>query len=166
MVKSKIIDFPEAFKREIEERAFLYELKFHGCAECVLIPFLELWGIENEQLSRAASALTGGLGRMGKTCGALIGGALVLGLVFGRSDPKEGLEGLIEAQKATYDLVKKFEAEFGSTECYSLTQCDLTNLDTFKDFIEGPRFKEICCNIVPKTAGMACDIIKKGPMGW
>ena len=166
MVKSKIVHFPEAFKREIEERASLYELEFHGCAECVLIPFLELWNVENEQLSRAASALTGGLGRMGKTCGALLGGALVLGSVFGRSDPQEGVEGLIKAQKATYDLVKKFETEFGSTECYSLTQCDLTNLDNFKNFIEGPKFKEVCCTIVPRTAGMVCDIIQKGPIGW
>lgn len=165
-MKSKIIDFPEAFKREIEERASLYEVEFHGCAECVLIPFLELWGVENEQLSKSASALTGGLGRSGKTCGALLGGALVLGSVYGRSDPQEGVEGLIKAQKATYDLVKKFEAEFGSTECYSLTKSDLTNLDTFKDFIEGPGFKEICCKIVPKTAGMVCDIIQKGPKGW
>ena len=120
MAESKITRFPEAFAREAEERARLYEATYHGCAECVLASIQELLGIDDPLTLRVSGCLTGGLGRTGRTCGALLGGIMALGLKYGRNDPEEGMEGLGKGQRATYDLVKWFEQEFGRKTMYRL----------------------------------------------
>lgn len=70
-----------------------------------------------------ATALGGGIARLGHTCGCLTGAALALGVLAGRRAPGD------EALKArvydrTQDFFQRFEARFGSTECRALTGVD------------------------------------------
>lgn len=166
MAWNKITKFRETFIREAEERARLYELAYHGCAEMVLTPIQELLGIEDANLRMVSSCITGGLGRTGKTCGALLGGIMALGLKYGRSDPEVGMEGLMKGHRAAYDLVKWFEQEFGSTDCRGLTGYDFTDDEVTQKFIDGPEFERVCVNVVAGTARRVAEMWDEEPKGW
>lgn len=81
------------------------------CSQILLLLGLELQGKENPDLIRAMHGLAGGLGFAGETCGALTGGACLLGLYAGKGRPEDDddprLNFMIE------DLVKWFKAEYG-----------------------------------------------------
>lgn len=121
------------------------ELKQQGffCSQILMILTLELQGKENSDLVRAMSGLAGGLGFTGETCGALTGGASLLGLYAGRGTPDDEdsprLNFMIE------DLVRWFKdgygREFGSIRCdeivgdggrYMATRCPLMVAGTFQ----------------------------------
>ncbi|MDT3701296.1 MAG: C-GCAxxG-C-C family protein [Thermincola sp.] len=95
----------------------LFKLAAQGfcCSQILLILALEAQGKENPDLVRAMEGLCGGLGRAGKTCGALTGGTCLLGLQAGRGlatePPSRHLNEMVK------ELVEWFEKEFNSLEC-------------------------------------------------
>jgi len=145
-------------KKKAREKAHDYELQFHGCTQCILLAFQELLGLEDELTFKAASALCAGLG-MGKTCGALSGGVMVLGLKHGREHIEEGLEGLIPGLGPAQSLVQRFEQEFGTTSCYEITKLDWTDFEAVMRALTNPEFIERCAQIVGRTAEMVAELI-------
>ncbi len=121
------------------------ELKAQGffCSQILVTLGLELLGSENPDLVRAMQGLAGGLGFTGETCGALTGGACLLGLYAGKGQPEEQenlrLNFMIE------DLVKWFKAgygqEYGGIRCdeilagnpnHTVTRCPVMVAGTFQ----------------------------------
>lgn len=97
----------------MEDLQRMVQLKQQGffCSQILVLLGLELQGKENPDLVRAMHGLAGGLGFTGETCGALTGGACLLGLYAGKGLPEEQddprLMFMIE------DLVKWFQQGFG-----------------------------------------------------
>ena len=89
------------------------ELKQQGffCSQILMTLGLELQGKENPELIRAMNALAGGLGFTGETCGALTGGACLLGVYAGKGAPTE--EENLRLNFMIEDLVKWFKAGYG-----------------------------------------------------
>lgn len=91
----------------------------YNCSQSVLLAFSDLTGLEAETAARLASSFGGGLARMREVCGAVSGGAMVLGLLCGYSDPEDH-----SAKKEHYALVRDFAERFrsanGSIICRSL----------------------------------------------
>ena len=81
------------------------------CSQILMLLGLELQGKDNPDLIRAANGLAGGLGFTGEACGALTGGACLLGLYAGKGkleDPENlRLNFMVE------DLVKWFKEGYG-----------------------------------------------------
>lgn len=82
------------------------------CSQILLILGLEAQGKSNPDLVRSMNALAGGLGFSGDTCGALTGGACLLGLYAGRGRPEEEENERLNPMIA--DLVAWFTQEHGS----------------------------------------------------
>jgi C_GCAxxG_C_C family probable redox protein len=150
MTDSHIKRSPEAFRKEAQERAYKYERDFHGCSQAVLGTFQELLEMENELLFKAAGPLCAGLGS-GKSCGALAGGVMVLGMVHGRARLEEGLGGLLKG----FVLV---EQEFGSTTCYEISGVDWTDMETVNRSLS-TQGGEKCFQLVGRTAAMVADLL-------
>jgi len=116
----KIKDIPQ---EKLFEKAYqlglYYERKAHCCAQGTVGALEELFGIEDENLFKASYSLCGGLGSTTKgTCGALSGGAMIIGYIYGR-DRKEFDEN-ISNRKASYLsklLYERFIQEYGSCLC-------------------------------------------------
>lgn len=91
----------------------------YNCSQAVLLAFEDMTGLERETAARLASSFGGGLARMREVCGAVSGGAMVLGLLRGYADSKD-----YEAKKAHYALVQEFARRFreqnGSIVCREL----------------------------------------------
>lgn len=59
------------------------------CSQMIILLGLELQGRENPELVRSMTGLGHGLGHSGELCGALLGGAALLGLHAGKGSPGE-----------------------------------------------------------------------------
>ncbi|WP_371380650.1 DVU_1555 family C-GCAxxG-C-C protein [Sporomusa aerivorans] len=100
----------------------LLELSQAGffCSQILLIIGLEAQGKENPELVRAMSGLNGGVGFCGKTCGALTGGACLIGLYTGKGTLEE-----MEDSREN-DMIRELVNWFEGTACagYEGTNCD------------------------------------------
>ena len=102
-------------------------LRFN-CCESVLLAVDErhvLPGFDSGIL-KAASNLGGGVAGVGGVCGALIGGAMAIGLVYGTSgeeSPQRFDEVRLRERKMTQGLIADFEARWGDVDCMTLLGC-------------------------------------------
>jgi C_GCAxxG_C_C family probable redox protein len=98
---------------------------FH-CSEILLFMGLEAQGKTDPDLIRAVSGLAGGVGFSGETCGALTGGACLLGLYAGRGSAEELDDPKLKCM--IQDLVEWFSRKHG--EAYGGIRCrDITHDD-------------------------------------
>ena len=106
----------------MDELDRMRELKQQGffCSQILLILGMELQGKENPDLLRAMNALAGGIGFTGETCGALTGGACLLGLYAGKGTPEQEEDPRLLFMAE--DLVRWFKTEFGQK--YGGIRCD------------------------------------------
>ena len=117
----------DAFVATVRKKAYDYDFNCHGCSQAVVQCFLDVFGEENPVLFRAASPFAAGMSMTGHNCGALIGGLMVLGAVFGRNAMDEGVEGIVDGIRPARRLVRHFQGRFGTVNCRDLTQTDLAD---------------------------------------
>jgi C_GCAxxG_C_C family probable redox protein len=90
------------------------------CSQIILLKGLEQTGKTNPDLVRAMQGLAGGLGFSGELCGALTGGASLIGLYAGKGTPEQEEDPRLLFM--TEDLVKWFKAEY--SEQFGGIRCD------------------------------------------
>jgi C_GCAxxG_C_C family probable redox protein len=104
---------------------------FH-CSQVLISMGLEAQGKTNPDLIRAMSALAGGLGFSGDICGALTGGACLLGLYAGRGTLEEEEDPRLNIMVG--ELVEWFSGQYGQmyggTHCEAILQDDPQNRTT------------------------------------
>jgi C_GCAxxG_C_C family probable redox protein len=100
--------------------------KGYSCAPSVLSAYSEQFGLEKELALKIACGFGGGIGHTGRTCGAVTGAVMAIGLKHGQADANDE-----ESRQETHKLVKEFIDEFtalhGSIECRELIGYDLSN---------------------------------------
>jgi len=90
--------------RELGQQGFF-------CSQILLIMGLEMQGKTNPDLVRAMHGLAGGLGFSGELCGALTGGASLLGLYAGKGTAEQAEDPRLMFMVG--DLVNWFKEEYG-----------------------------------------------------
>ncbi len=99
------------------------------CSQMILLQGMEQTGKTNPDLVRAMHGLAGGLGFSGELCGALMGGAALLGLYAGKGTPEQEEDPRLDFM--IQDLVKWFKAEysetFGGIRCEEILAGDAQN---------------------------------------
>ena len=132
--------------------------KGFSCAPSVFSTYSEQLGLEKALALKIACGFGGGIGRMGKTCGAVTGAVMVIGLKHGRADLADE-----ESQKRTYTLVKEFVDRFialhGSIECRELIGYDLRNSRELKSARENGVFEKKCPAFVYDAACILEDVL-------
>ena len=127
-----------------------------NCAQSVLTAFCNEFELHDESAFRIACGFGGGMGRMAKTCGAVTGACMVIGLKYGQTQSDDKA-----AKEKTYILVREFAdlfvKEHGSIECRELLACDINTPEGFKVANEKDLFKTIC----PKCVESAVKILEK-----
>ncbi|MDY7077891.1 MAG: C-GCAxxG-C-C family protein [Chloroflexota bacterium] len=139
-------------REEVEKRAFdNYQSGFH-CAESISKAVVELYaeGPSNE-IPRIAAGFLGGIGATHEeVCGALAGGIIAIGYLFGRMEPGKDIQ---DARELAAEFRHRFVEEFGATNCQVL-------LDGF-----GNQENAIKCKRLTATAaGLLSELLEKvGP---
>jgi len=159
-----IIHNPELFKKQSAERAYFYEENFSGCAQSVLMTFFELFDVKDPLFMSATASLPGFLHTAQGSCGALIGGGLVLGMIFGgRSDLTTGYEGLMRIAPPTQMLVELWLADqrdplVGSTRCFDISGVDFRDMEANKAFHDTGEYLK-CARVASYSAEMTARVI-------
>ncbi|MGC8887374.1 MAG: C-GCAxxG-C-C family protein [Verrucomicrobiia bacterium] len=132
----------------------------YNCSQSVFSTYSENSGIPYEAACKLSSALGGGIGRQAKTCGALTGAALVIGLYFGNSRPEDKM-----AKERVYNLVRQLFERFNSihhyTDCKDLLGIDISNPENFKKAHELGIIKTKCPDFVRSASEILENIIKE-----
>src|SRR5512145_1594813 len=106
--------FPDGFQillkgqaMETHRQAELLFAEGYSCSQSVLTAFADRIDLDRDTALRVAAAFGGGMSRAGKTCGAVTGGLMALGLYAGSTDPEDKA-----AKERTYALGQTFMARF------------------------------------------------------
>jgi len=126
------------------------------CAESVLLALAAENGENTQNLSRMVSGFCGGMGRSGGMCGALMGGIVALGLLYGRDDASDDKTFVYTL---THHLVSRFEKEFGSTLCSGVLGCDISTPEGTLEFKEKQLETTRCLPVSARAAGIAQEVI-------
>ena len=138
----------------------------------MLLVIEELFDLKADDALKAATAFGGGIARMGSVCGALLGGAMALSLLYGRSveEMRKGHQsgkGKTEDKLAllTKKLAEKFEKEYNSQVCNDIEKklfgrsFDKWNPDERKKKEEMGAYKDKCPSVVGKAARWVAELI-------
>jgi C_GCAxxG_C_C family probable redox protein len=127
-----------------------------NCAQSVLTAFCKEFGLHDEMAFKIACGFGGGMGRMAKTCGAVTGAFMVIGLKYGQTQSNDKA-----AKEKVYTIVREFgdlfAKEHGSLECRELLNCDINTPHGLKTANEKDLFKTIC----PKCVESAVKILEE-----
>ena len=137
------------WRNKAGERAFAYHSSGYHCAEAVSRAIVEEYGGDTPGFTtKTATPFGGGIGRTHDgICGALSGGIIALGWLFGRSEPGEDCT---DVSQRTEELIQHFIREHGTTQCGKL-------LDAF-----GPQENMQRCKLLSgETADLLADLIEK-----
>jgi C_GCAxxG_C_C family probable redox protein len=144
------------------------ELSCAGCAQCTVAAVLDALDIENESAFKAASGMAMGMGLSGDgTCGAILGGAMAIGLLFGRDcasfeDPSAAMRSY-DMVRLLYDDVK---SRYGTTRCNDLQikfvgrSFDMDKDEDYEAAVEAG-LSNYCSDLVGSAARKALEIILK-----
>ena len=136
-------------KKQVEQRAFdLFQGGFN-CAEAVSKTIVESYGSGREEYStKSATAFGGGIGGTKcETCGALTGGVIALGCLFGRTEPGADKQ---DVYALATEFRNRFLDTFGSTRCKAILEA----FGRQENLIE-------CKRMTGAAAGILFDILQE-----
>jgi len=136
-------------KDELEKQAFDYFYNGFCCSEAISKTIIDHFA-ENPDCYpvKIASGFCGGIGRSHEdTCGALTGGVIAAGYLFGRMEQGKDFS---EATRVVTAFRNAFRAAFGSTNCADI----LKSLGEQEKYIK-------CKQLTGKATGLLVDILTK-----
>lgn len=129
-----------------------------NCAQSVISAFAEDFGLEYELALKIAGGFGGGMGRLQKTCGAIAGALMVIGLKYGKYKKGDAV-----SKEKTHALVRQFFNEFtkihGATDCKDLLNCDLNTEEGRLIFKNNNLHRTICEKCVKDATEIAEQMI-------
>jgi C_GCAxxG_C_C family probable redox protein len=99
-----------------ENKTEEFFLEGYACAQSVVLAFADRFDLPEDTAKRMASTFGGGMGRLRKTCGALTGAYMVLGLHFGNTEPHD-MDNKLNSYSKVRELTRRFEDLYGETDC-------------------------------------------------
>ena len=131
----------------------------NSCSQAVLTQYCELVGLEKTSALKIASGFGAGM-QMGKTCGALSGAYMVLGLLLGGSGIGTS-EGRREVSEAIVELTRKFRERNGTTDCRDLLGCDISTSEGLVIAKEQQLFTTVCPRFVRDVSELLHEIVER-----
>lgn len=144
--------------KAVKQAEKLMESHHFGCSESVLLAFQEpLGACLPPAVIAASTSFRGGMGGAGCLCGALAGGQMLLGAVFGyhgtiESGPTRDQEAAARARTLAKELHDRFRDEHKATCCRVLTK----GMDH-----NSPDRQAHCKRLVQSAAALAGRIIAR-----
>lgn len=129
-----------------------------SCSQAILSTYGTEFRLEREIALKIATGFGGGIGRLGKTCGAVSGAIMVIGLKYGNNTKGDN-----QTKEKTYELVREFINRFetlnSSIVCNELLDCDISTPEGLKYAIDKEVFKTICPNLVRSVSEILEQIL-------
>jgi C_GCAxxG_C_C family probable redox protein len=142
-----------------KEQAVEYFNNGFNCAQAVLLTFAEELGVDEKFALSVSCGFGGGMGRLQQTCGAVTGAFMVISIFnckkYQDNSPRKEM---------TYEMIQSFNEKFiakhGSTNCFSLIQCDLMTSEGRIKANEAGVFRNVCDHLISDTIEILEDLMK------
>jgi C_GCAxxG_C_C family probable redox protein len=133
----------------------LFRSGTYFCSESVVQTINELLGKPyDENVVKLASGFPIGMGKAGCLCGAVSGGQMALGMVYGRVEGEAMQDKMFEVAKGLHDYIKNE---------YTATCCRVITREWTGDDFKSPERKNHCITITGKVARwVANELIEDG----
>jgi C_GCAxxG_C_C family probable redox protein len=131
----------ETLKRLVEDY-----LAGHHCAEMMLARLGQYYDRDfDPRLMRLATGFGGGIAERADLCGALAGGVMLIGYLYGRSDLAEDQT---DCWRYCREFHERFARELGGTSCYHFTRGEFNQAN-----------HEKCAEVLERAAGILMDLL-------
>ncbi|MCP4718145.1 MAG: C_GCAxxG_C_C family protein [Desulfobacteraceae bacterium] len=147
-----------SFIDDIYNQIFETEIKYHGCSQVIVQSFLDVFEENNPLVSMASSPFAAGMALTGNNCGALIGGLMTLGMVYGRREIKDGMDGILLGIRPMRKLVKHFESHNKHLNCRDITQINMANPEQATVYFKAGGLEK-CATIMAETGAFVAGMI-------
>lgn len=127
-----------------------------NCNQAVFTAFGPDYGLKEDDCFTLGLSFGAGMGRQGKTCGAVTGAYLVIGLWCAKQLQNKQEQKQLAVQKV-HEFNKQFQLEHGSHDCKVLLKHDLSNPNEYQLATDLGLFDTLC----PKFVGSAANILEK-----
>ncbi|MGD0354284.1 MAG: C-GCAxxG-C-C family protein [Dehalococcoidia bacterium] len=134
-------------------------IKGFNCTQAVLAEFAEDFGLDRVMAYKVAAGFGGGMGHMGKTCGAVTGAFMVIGLKYGMT-AADGSQSHRAAFGKVREFTEKFRAKHGSITCSKLLGADFSKPGEFREAVKKGIPQKICPQLVQDAAEIVESLIK------
>ena len=114
-----------------------------NCAQAVVTAFADDMHFDNSLAVGLACGFGGGMGRLQKTCGAVTGAIMIMGIHICKmhTDNKERKE---KTYALVQDFNRRFRAIHGTSDCIDLLKCDLKTVEG-QQYIKDNNLHEVVC---------------------
>jgi len=141
----------------IEKALASFEDDFN-CAQSIFGTYASYYGLDRDIALKISTGFGGGMGRSGRTCGAVTGAYMVIGLKNGLGLSKDK-----EAKEKTYQLINQFSNLFqeknGSMICKEILGCDINTPEGMDYFSQNELFEKKCFQCVKSAAEILEEIL-------
>ena len=126
-----------------------------NCAQSVFAAYAADYDLDKAKALQVALGFGAGMGRLQKTCGAVTGALMVLGLASGFKDG-DGRSKIDDVYRKVRQLTDDFIAQKGTIKCRDLLGCDLLTEEGQKFFKERNLrdncrdYVRLCCELLDK----------------
>lgn len=142
----------------IEEALSSFRDDFN-CAQSIFGTYAPYYGLDHDVALKIATGFGGGMGRSQRTCGAVTGSYMVIGLKNGMGINKD-----TEAKDKTYQMVNTFSNLFqkknGSMICKEIIGCDINTQEGMEYFSQNELLERKCFQCVRSAAEILEEILK------
>jgi C_GCAxxG_C_C family probable redox protein len=125
----------------------------------VLLAVSEAKSIESDSIPRIGTGLAGGVGLQGEVCGALMGGVLIIGLLYGADLPDDEIK--YAAYAKTMQFVDSFKAANGTTHCRELIEIDLTMDKDFQTYKDLNLKENVCAGVITNAVQNLMQLLQE-----
>jgi len=159
-------------KDEVSKRAYQlayeYESKYGVCSQCLVLAVMEAMDNVDGNVFQSAFGFGGGIGNLSHTCGALLGGAMMLSMQYGRkleNLTSQTREEKLKCHQKVRDLYARFLQEYESSECADVHMklfgrtFDQWDEEEFNEFLRLGGHDDKCTRVVGNVARWTVEML-------
>ena len=117
----------------------------------------EKHNIQSDIIPGIATGFCGGMSRTAGLCGALVGGVMALGILFGRKSSDDSPKKIYALSER---LVHDFEKHFGSRNCSDILGCDISTREGEADFKAKNLMKTVCLDATVQATDLVMRVLE------
>jgi C_GCAxxG_C_C family probable redox protein len=126
----------------------------------VLLAVCQALDIKSSGVPRIATAFGGGLGHQGEVCGAVSGGVMAIGLVYGRDNAEQKAAKEMAYQKAAR-FMRKFQSVNGNVRCRDLLALDIGTDEGLNMYRAQNKKGEVCMVAVSSAVRILVEMMEE-----
>jgi len=121
-----------------------------NCAQSVFSSYCKDYGLDKDLALKITSGFGGGMGLCQRTCGAVTGSYMVLGLRYGMGE-KDDKDKKETTYQKIHEFNKRFQGKFDSVICKELLGCDINTPEGIEHYEQNNFFENKCFEYVKEA---------------